>query len=144
MSVALNIIYALALTFVKLSILCLYLRAINYGYIRLATKIILGIVLITHAWIIASLFTTCVPLHAFWDRSGERPYCHSFSVYWSHSGINISTDFLIFSLPLTVLHKLRIPRRQKIAVYFVFILAFLYVPASLGPAAPPLPLLLPC
>jgi hypothetical protein len=123
-----NVLYALALTSVKISILCLYLRALRYPFVTLATKILLGVVVLTHLWIIVSVFTVCVPLDAFWDRTKfqvGRTYCHKFSVYWSHAGINIVTDFLIFALPLTVLGKLRIPRRQRMALGGVFVLAFL-------------------
>jgi hypothetical protein len=127
-ALSINIIYAFSLAFVKVSILCLYLRAFNYDYVRRAAKVLLVVVVITHLWIILSLFTVCVPLEAFWDHA-KRPgaYCHPYSVYWSHSGINIATDFLIFALPLTVLHKVHAPRGQKIALYFVFLLAFGYV-----------------
>ena len=128
LSWSLNVIYALALTSVKISILALYLRALRYSYIPLITKILLVIVLLTHAWILASLFTVCVPLSAFWDRTqfnSGKVYCHKFDVYWSHAGINIVTDFLIFVLPLTVLRKLKIGKRQRFALGGVFLLAFL-------------------
>jgi len=124
-SIFAGIIYALTLTLVKLSILCLYIRVLTYEYARLAAKIVLGIVIVSHLWIILALCTICVPIDAFWDLS-KRPtaYCHSMNVFWSHAGINIVTDFMIFVLPLTVLHRLRIPRRQKIALYLVFLVAF--------------------
>jgi hypothetical protein len=117
----------------KLSILCLYIRVLTYDYVRLAAKICLGIVLISHAYILATLFTACIPLDAFWDFA-KRPtvYCHGLPYYWSHAGLNIATDFLIFLLPLTVLHKIRSPRPQKIALSIIFLLAFRYVcPAPL-------------
>ncbi|KAM7184595.1 hypothetical protein V8F20_012160, partial [Naviculisporaceae sp. PSN 640] len=126
-SLANNIVYAIALTSVKISILCLYLRALRYDYIHVATKVMFVIVVITHLWIIASLFTVCIPLRAVWNLAlRKKSYCHSFDVYWSHSGINIGTDFLIFALPLFVLRKLQVPPRQKIALGFVFALAFRY------------------
>ncbi|KAK0622303.1 hypothetical protein B0T14DRAFT_513648 [Immersiella caudata] len=131
---SMNIIYAVALTSVKISILCLYLRALRYSYVTVATKALLVIVILTHMWIIASLFTVCVPLEAFWDRTKYKygsTYCHTFDVYWSHAGINIVTDFLIFMLPLTVLRKVRIPKRQQIALGGVFVLAFLVCIISL-------------
>ena len=85
----------------------------------------LAIVAVSHAWIIVSILTGCVPLDTLWNRTQDGTiYCHSGAVYWSHSGINIGTDFLIALLPLTVLHKLHVPRRQKIALYCVFLLAF--------------------
>ncbi|GAB1317787.1 Rhodopsin domain-containing protein [Madurella fahalii] len=125
MAISINFLYVFALTFTKISILCLYLRALNYPSVRLATKVLLGIVVASHLWIIISVCTTCIPLDAFWTPSKfATSYCHPFSVYWSHSGLNIATDLLIFALPLTVLHKIRVPPRQKIALYFVFILAF--------------------
>ena len=131
-SFATNVIYAFALIFVKISILCLYIRVLTYNFVRLAAKIILGIVVISHLWIIASLFTGCIPLEAMWKFSqASSAYCHPGSVYWSHSGINIATDFLIFLLPLTVLHKLRTPWKQKVGLYFVFLLAFWSVAAFL-------------
>ena len=84
---------------------------------------------ISHVWIIVSIFTGCVPLAALWDMAAHQTaYCHPGSVYWSHSGLNITTDFLIFLLPLPVVKKLCVPRRQKIALYCVFLLAFWYVP----------------
>jgi hypothetical protein len=122
-----SIVYHLGLTFAKISILCLYIRILTYDHVRLAAKVLLGIVIITHMWIICSLLTVCVPLDAFWDFSKRKgAYCHPLTVFWSHAGLNISTDFLIFLLPLFVLHKLRISRRQKVAVYLVFLIGFWY------------------
>jgi len=111
--------------FTKLSILCLYIRVLTYDRVRLAAKILLGIVLVSHIYILTALFTACVPLDAFWDFSKrETAYCHDISIYWSHAGLNIVTDFLIFMLPLTVIHKIRTTRPQKIALLVIFILAF--------------------
>ena len=117
-----------------MSILCLYLRALNYNSVRVAARIILVIVVITHVWIIASLATVCIPISAFWDmEKAKTSYCHPFSVYWSHAGINILTDFMICALPLLVLHKLKVSRRQKVALYLVFLLAFGLVASPIFP-----------
>ncbi|KXX76574.1 hypothetical protein MMYC01_206655 [Madurella mycetomatis] len=120
-----TIIYVLSMTFTKLSILCLYIRVLVYDYVRLAAKIVLGIVLVSHVYVLATLLTACIPLDAFWDPSKRATaFCHPLSVYWSHAGLNIVTDFLIFLLPLTVIHKIRAPRPQKIALCIIFLLAF--------------------
>ena len=137
-----GLVYALSLTFTKLSILCLYIRVLTYEYARRGAKIVLGIVIVSHLWIIIGLCTMCIPMDAFWDLSKRATaYCHSMDIFWSHAGLNIVTDFMIFMLPLTVLHKLRILRNQKIALYIVFLIAFGYVrratytaPASRVPA----------
>jgi hypothetical protein len=125
------------MTFTKLSILCLYIRVLSYNAVRLAAKVLLGIVLISHAYILGTLFTACIPFDAFWDFS-KRPtaFCQPQAVYWSHAGLNIVTDFLIFILPLTVLNKIRCPRPQKIALSIIFLIAFRYcfpLPSSIPP-----------
>jgi len=124
-SIVVSVLYIFSLTFTKLSILCLYLRVLAYDYVHTAAKILLGIVLITHTYIIITMLTACIPLSAYWDMD-KRPtaYCHGMPVYWSHAGLNIVTDFLIFLLPLTVLHKIRSPRPQKIALAIILLLAF--------------------
>ncbi|KAK0616436.1 hypothetical protein B0T14DRAFT_568039 [Immersiella caudata] len=125
LSIIITILYVLSMTFTKLSILCLYIRVLSYDAVRLAAKILLGIVLVSHAYIVATLCTACVPFDAFWDFA-KRPtaFCQPQPVYWSHAGLNIVTDFLIFILPLTVLHKIRCPRPQKVALAVIFLLAF--------------------
>ncbi|GAB1314744.1 Rhodopsin domain-containing protein [Madurella fahalii] len=120
-----TIVYVLSMTFTKLSILCLYIRVLTYDRVRLAAKILLGVVLVSHIYILVALFAACVPLDAFWDFSKrETAYCHPLSIYWSHAGLNIVTDFLIFTLPLTVMGKIRATRLQKMALCVIFILAF--------------------
>jgi hypothetical protein len=124
-SFVVSLLYIFTLTCTKLSILCLYIRVLVYDYVRLAAKILLAIVLITHAYIIATMLTACIPLDAFWDYERRATAnCHGMNIYWSHAGLNIATDFLIFLLPLTVLHRIRTPRPQKVALAVIFLLAF--------------------
>jgi hypothetical protein len=52
------------------------------------------------------------------------------SIYWSHAGINIVTDFQIFVLPLTLIHRIRTPRPQKIVLLVVFLLALRVSPPN--------------
>jgi len=127
LSFATTVIYVLCLIFTKLSILCLYIRVLTYNRVRLAAKILLAFVLLSHAFILLAVFTTCVPLSAYWDldpAARAKAYCHPIFMYWLHAALNIITDFLIFMLPLTVLHKIRSPRPEKIALCVVFTLAF--------------------
>ena len=127
LSIIVTIIYVLSLTFTKLSILCLYIRVLSYSSVRLAAKTLLGIVLVSHAYILATLCTACIPFDAFWDFAKQSTaFCQPQAVYWSHAGLNVTTDFLIFILPLTVLHKIRCPVPQKIALSVIFVLAFRY------------------
>lgn len=124
-SFVVSLLYICTLTCTKLSVLCLYLRVLVYDYVRLAAKVLLVVVAITHAFIVATTLTACIPLDAFWDyQRRASANCHGINIYWSHAAINIATDFLIFLLPLTVLHRIRSPRPQKIALAVIFLLAF--------------------
>ncbi|KAF4779775.1 hypothetical protein HER10_EVM0006529 [Colletotrichum scovillei] len=128
-----NLFYSVSLTLTKISILLLYIRILTYDSIRLLGKILLGVVVLSHAWIIASILTTCVPLHSAWDYDPLNPpvYCHPISVFWGNACLHLATDFLIFLLPLPVIHTMRLPRRQKTGLYIVFCLAFLVCAISI-------------
>ncbi|KAM7214007.1 hypothetical protein V8F06_010641 [Rhypophila decipiens] len=125
LSIILTIVYVLSMTLTKLSILCLYIRVLTYNRVRLAAKMLLGLVLVSHVYILATLATACIPLDAFWDFSKrDTAYCHPLSIYWSHAGLNIVTDFLMLLLPLVIVHRIRSPRPQKIALCVIFVLGF--------------------
>ena len=133
-----NLAYALSLTFTKVSILCLYLRILTFGYTKLLSKILLGVVIVFYTWIVCSLLTICAPIEGVSDPRLESAYCRPTSVFWVNTSINIATDFCIFILPLPAFFKLQIPRRQKIGLCVVFLLAFrsvLTVPSLTVPCA---------
>ncbi|KAK1997946.1 hypothetical protein LX36DRAFT_577334 [Colletotrichum falcatum] len=128
-----NLAYSISLTLTKVSILLLYIRVFAYDRVCLLSKVLLGVVAVTHAWIIASILTTCVPLSAAWNYDPNSPpvYCHPVSVFWANACLHLVTDFFIFLLPLPVIASMRLPRRQKLGLYFVFSLAFLVCAASI-------------
>lgn len=108
----------------KISILCLYIRIFTYQSAQLSSKILLGFVVVSHSWILASVLTTCVPLDSLWVISKVPTYCHHFSVHWVNAGLNMFSDVLIFLLPLPVIISLRLPKKQRFALSFIFLLGF--------------------
>ena len=122
--------YSLTLAFTKISILFLYRRIFTTYWARRANSLLLWIVVIIGLWITASVATACVPLEAFWNWNlamTTKVYCHSLNVWWTNSALNIVTDLAIVLLPMPVLTKLQLPRRQKYALVGVFALGFLSV-----------------
>jgi hypothetical protein len=120
--------YSLSLTLTKISILLLYRKIFNYGWIKQAIKIVLVAVLIIGGWLLASVCTACVPLQAFWDWSlawKEPVYCQPVNMWWANQGLHLLTDFVIVLLPMPVVGTLTLPRKQKFAVIGVFALGFL-------------------
>ncbi len=117
--------YTLTLCMSKVSILLLYLRIFSFQWVRRAGQIVLAIVIISNIYMVITIFTACIPLQAYWDLSITDKYCHPQAVWWSHTGMLMITDFLIFLLPLPVVWTLNVPRRQKYALFAIFGLGFL-------------------
>ncbi|KAJ0115434.1 hypothetical protein J7T55_012714 [Diaporthe amygdali] len=113
--------YTLSLGFSKVSMVLLYLSLFSYHWIRVAGRIVLAGVVIATLWMLCIVFTACVPLEAYWVYSlREQAYCQPQSMW----GLHMSTDFIIFALPLPVLPTLRMPRRQKWMLFLIFSLGF--------------------
>jgi hypothetical protein len=121
--------YTSSLVFTRVSILLLYRRIFSSSSkMKKAILVVMVLVLAVSIWLVATVFTVCVPLQAFWDwtlGSKKLVYCHPGSMYWFNSALHIASDLVIIALPLPILWKMRLPRRQKIALVGVFALGFL-------------------
>lgn len=117
--------YALTLAMTKLSICLIYLTIFTFEWSRRACWLLIAIVTISSLFTVISIFTACIPLQAFWDFRVKARYCHKVDVYWANTGMHLGTDYLIFALPIPVLYRLNLPRRQKMALFAVFALGFL-------------------
>lgn len=88
------------------------------------------VIITTGLWMVFSAFFFCIPVHAFWDANVTASYCLPEEVIWPlNAAIQIVTDVSLVLLPMPVLVGLRLPRRQKVALIFVFALGILYVPS---------------
>jgi hypothetical protein len=116
----------MSLTFIKVSILFLYLRIFSITNMLKACYVTLVIVIIHGVWLLFSSIFGCLPIASYWNNtlSGKcLPSAASWVVTYS---VNIVTNVVIFLLPLPVIGTLNLPRRQKIGVFFVFALGSLY------------------
>ncbi|KAL5365718.1 hypothetical protein BJX96DRAFT_18822 [Aspergillus floccosus] len=117
-------LYNLALNLAKASVTFLYMRLFSstkdYRIILIFT---LCVVIITGLYMVFSAFFFCTPVRAFWDHTIADAYCLPEAVIWPlNAGIQISTDVWLLILPMPVLFRLCLPRRQKCALIFVFAL----------------------
>lgn len=63
----------------------------------------------------------CVPVRAFWEPDLAGAHCINRTFVWFfHASINILTDLIIFIIPIPVISSLKLPRKQKILVMFLF------------------------
>lgn len=118
------LVYNIAVCLVKISILLQYRRIFTGRIIqRLA---LVGLVFLA-AWTVTLAFLlslVCIPVAAFWDPTVEGRCLPFLLIWYVMAGVNLVTDFAIFSLPLPVINSLQLPRRQKMMLLIVFGLGF--------------------
>ncbi|KAK1579258.1 uncharacterized protein LY79DRAFT_348289 [Colletotrichum navitas] len=119
------ILYNVATTVVKLSILLQYRRIFANSLMQTMTT--WGLAFMT-AWTVMLCFLLpmmCLPVAAFWDTTIKGRCIDLLASWYVMAAVNIVADFVIFSLPIPVINSLQIPRRQKRMLIFVFGLGFL-------------------
>jgi len=93
---------------------------------RVAAYAVLAVVLLASVWNFYVIFSACSPLQAYWDPAlAEGATCHEQAYWLSNSGLLISTDFLVFFLPVPVVWRLNMRTVQKVMVLGLFSMGFL-------------------
>lgn len=122
--------YNLTLSFTKISMLVLYLRLLPMvSKYRLAVTISLCVIPLIALWLVLSSFMFCIPVSDFWSPVSQQR-CLPKEIWFLNAALQIVTDMWIVFLPMSVLARLKLPRRQKVAVVLVFGLGILYVFSS--------------
>ncbi|KAB8260251.1 hypothetical protein BDV32DRAFT_149732 [Aspergillus pseudonomiae] len=115
-------LYNLSLNLTKTSMVLLYLRLFPLRTYRIVLVIVLIFVIITGLWMVFASFFMCIPVRGAWDLSSPHN-CIPKEVLWSlNAALQIITDMTIVILPMPLLAKLQLPRKQKIALILVFAL----------------------
>ncbi|KAF7155718.1 hypothetical protein CNMCM6106_006000 [Aspergillus hiratsukae] len=112
--------YNMSLKLTKASIVYLYLRLFPTAKFVLAARIILGIIVLYGLWTVISAVLNCLPVNSFWDISVQGRCIPKGFLWFFNAAMNILTDLCVLVLPIPVLSRLRLPRRQKIGVIFIF------------------------
>ena len=119
------VVYNEAVCLVKISILLQYRRIFAGPIMQRLTMV--GLVFIS-AWAVTLAFLltlACIPVAKFWDASIEGRCLDNLTIWYVMAGVNLVTDFSIFSMPLPVIRNLQLPRQQKFLLMGVFGLGFL-------------------
>lgn len=105
----------------------LYLRLFPLRTYQIILYTVLIFVIITGLWMVFASFFMCIPIRGAWDISSPHN-CIPKEVLWSlNAALQIITDMTIVILPMPLLAKLQLPRKQKIALILVFALGTLFV-----------------
>lgn len=122
LQVPFSLTWELAVAFSKLSLLGLYLRIFVDQTQRIATFVLITILV---AFCISQVIATClqcIPLSYLWDPVNHpNGHCLNFNTMWRWGSFpNIVTDIFMLLLPLPCLLKLQLSSRDKIGLVATF------------------------
>ena len=80
---------------------------------------IVVIIAYTIATVFAGVFV-CTPIPKFWRPTMEGKCINTFASWFANAIINIVTDLAIIVLPMPVVRRLRLPKKQKALLIGVF------------------------
>ncbi len=124
-----EVVYAVTLPVIKISILLLYRVLFPTRFFRIGFWVLGTLSLV---WGVAVLFVVifqCKPVSAFWDPAeGNGTTCISTEeFFYSIAPFNIATDVAILCLPVREVWKLQMPFKRRVATFVMFLLGGLYV-----------------
>ena len=118
-------LYAINVTLVKLSILCLYHRLFSVSAFR---RVNYGVGIFCLIWFVAAFIGDmlyCIPIRQFWDHTAGGS-CFNFPKYFlAMELIDLLLDVVIIALPLKTISSLQLSLRKKIALLGIFLLGAL-------------------
>ncbi|KAK1833234.1 hypothetical protein QBC39DRAFT_370122 [Podospora conica] len=122
-----SVLYNPALMATKSSILIFYLRLAKntHKILRMASWIVLSIVLTAGTILTFMNIFQCHPIMSAWDIHVKSDRCISLLTEFICSApVNVTTDLAIMALPIPVITSMRLPPRQKTILVITFALGF--------------------
>jgi hypothetical protein len=109
--------YNACLGFIKTSALALYLRLTPSLTFRRVAFFMMFIVGSQATSNVCACIFQCAPIKFLWDRTLPGGRCININAFYlANAALNIFTDFLTYTLPMPMLWKLQLPKRQKIGL----------------------------
>jgi hypothetical protein len=124
-------VYTCCILFTKYSILLFYDRVFKTAIFHVAVWAM--IIFIALWWVSAMLVLIfpCTPIRFFWDKSIFTGRCINYEAFGTaEAAITIATDVIILTMPMPLVWRLRVERRQKVILSGIFLLGGLYVSRS--------------
>ena len=111
--------YCASIGLTKIAILMQYQRVFTTPKFQIWCWSFIGLMVAYTVGTVAACIWICTPISKFWK--GGDGYCiDEFASWFSNAAINVVTDLMIIILPMTVVSKLKLARRQKILLMGVF------------------------
>ncbi|KAK5651200.1 hypothetical protein OQA88_12707 [Cercophora sp. LCS_1] len=112
--------YNIATLFIKMSILCFYLRFSVERAFRFAVYFVM---LVTVGYTIPNailVLYACRPMRGYWDLTVQDKQCVNLdAAFHTANTLNMVTDFAILLLPIWMLRPMQVPLSKKIGVALI-------------------------
>ncbi|KAI0110607.1 hypothetical protein F4776DRAFT_674776 [Hypoxylon sp. NC0597] len=119
---AVNILSTVGLGFVKSSILVFYMNIFYGKPFKIASQIVLGLVVgWTISFFFANLFT-CFPITPFIEPFYHNNCVDGLALWYAMAISDIIIDVIILVMPIPMVLKLQLPLKQKLGVLVMFLL----------------------
>ncbi|KAI1776307.1 hypothetical protein F4818DRAFT_413666 [Hypoxylon cercidicola] len=112
--------FILSVSFAKMSMLVLYLRLAPHAWFRFTCYSCIAIIA---CYSLAAAFVeslACRPLQGIVDESLDAECYDSYPAYIALSSLNIGIDVIILLLPIPLVVRMQLPKRQKVSVILLF------------------------
>ncbi|KAI4867285.1 hypothetical protein F4820DRAFT_414403 [Hypoxylon rubiginosum] len=112
--------FILSVSFAKMSMLVLYLRLAPHAWFRFTCYSCIAVIAcysLTAAFV-ESL--ACRPLQGIVDESLDAECYDSYPAYIALSSLNIGIDVIILLLPIPLVLRMQLPKRQKVSIILLF------------------------
>ncbi|KAF3032394.1 hypothetical protein E8E12_003884 [Didymella heteroderae] len=116
-----SLLYQLAINLVKATFVYQYLRIFSHlRHPKYYCFLLLFLIIGATAWGAFGIIFLCDPVKMYWDVRVDGRCMNAEHHFWSTSIIGIVIDWAIWILPMPIVGKLRLPRRQKWGLLGVF------------------------
>lgn len=95
----------------------------------------MGFLVVAGLWMVLSGFIFCVPVPIFWSMNKSLVAAHCLPkapVWFTNASIQIITDIIILILPMPIVSKLRLPKRQRAGIMIIFGVGVCVIATSLA------------
>jgi hypothetical protein len=111
--------YNFGLTCTKVSIILQYLRVTIDKGVRDGCRVLLYVTVLNCSQTFITGIFSCYPVAKFWDDRIPGGCVNKPGLWYANAGINILQDIWLIVLPIFILRKLDLPRREKISLVLI-------------------------
>jgi hypothetical protein len=119
---AVNLLSIISLGLVKASILVFYMNIFTVRPFRIASQVMLGIVISwTISFFLANLLQ-CIPVTPLIEPFYENNCINGLPIWYGMAISDVIMDFMILIMPIPIVFHLQVPMKQRFGIIGIFLL----------------------